>query len=131
MGGQRWAPILLFQRQIRPFATSEHKAHRACCVAACARLYERYMATFLDQIEPVKQAGLAELRAAADPADLEQARINYLGASGKFTALMKQLGSLPKEAKPAAGKAINAAKAELESVLAQRREELDLKAALP
>ncbi|MRR32347.1 phenylalanine--tRNA ligase subunit alpha, partial [bacterium] len=50
---------------------------------------------------------------------------------GKFTALMKQLGTLPKEEKPSAGKAINAAKAEMEASLASRKAELDLKAAQP
>src|SRR5512137_2022500 len=89
------------------------------------------MAGFLDQIEPVKQAALAELRAAPDLAALEQARVNSLGSNGKFTALMKQLGSLAKEEKPAAGKAINNAKVELEAALVQRRSELELKAALP
>ncbi len=44
---------------------------------------------------------------------------------------MKQLGSLSKEEKPAAGKLINAAKVELEAALVSRREELELKAALP
>jgi phenylalanyl-tRNA synthetase alpha chain len=44
---------------------------------------------------------------------------------------MKQLGTLPKEEKPAAGKAVNAAKAELETALVARREELELKAASP
>ena len=87
--------------------------------------------SFLDQIEPLKQAALAELRAAPDLAALEQARVNNLGSNGKFTALMKQLGALPKEEKPAAGKAINTAKVELEAALAQRRGELELKAALP
>ena len=89
------------------------------------------MAGFLDQIEPVKQAALAELRAAPDLSALEQARVNTLGSNGKFTALMKQLGALPKEEKPTAGKAINSAKVELEATLAQRRAELELKAALP
>jgi len=89
------------------------------------------MAGFLDQIEPLKQAALAELRAAPDLAALEQARVNHLGSNGKFTALMKQLGALSKEEKPAAGKAINSAKVELEAALAQRRGELELKAALP
>ena len=89
------------------------------------------MAGFLDQIEPVKQSALAELRAATDLAALEQARVNYLGSNGSFTALMKQLGGLSKEEKPAAGKAINGAKVELEAGLAQRRSELELKAALP
>lgn len=90
-----------------------------------------FMAGFLDQIEPLKQAALAELDGAADLAALEQARVNYLGANGRFTALMKQLGSLPREEKPAAGKAINGAKVELEAALARRRGELELKAALP
>ena len=44
---------------------------------------------------------------------------------------MKQLGTLPKEEKPAAGKLINAAKLEIEAALAARREKLELAAALP
>ena len=84
------------------------------------------MAGFLDQLEPVKQAALQELAAAPDLAALDQARVNYLGANGKFTAFMKQLGTLPKEEKPAAGKAINPAKVELEAALAARRGELEL-----
>ncbi|MGO8925897.1 MAG: phenylalanine--tRNA ligase subunit alpha [Limisphaerales bacterium] len=89
------------------------------------------MAGFLDQIEPLTQAALAELRAAPDLAALEQARVNNLGSNGRFTALMKQLGALSKAEKPAAGKAINRAKVELEAALAQRRGELELQAALP
>jgi len=89
------------------------------------------MAGFLDQIEPLKQSALAELEAAADLGALEQARIDYLGSNGKFTALMKQLGGLSKEEKPAAGKAINGAKSALEAALGQRRGELELKAAQP
>ncbi|HEY0550751.1 MAG TPA: phenylalanine--tRNA ligase subunit alpha, partial [Verrucomicrobiae bacterium] len=61
----------------------------------------------------------------------EQAKGAWIGPHGKFTALMKQLGTLPKEEKPVAGKAINAAKVELEAALIARREELELKAALP
>ena len=57
--------------------------------------------------------------------------MNFLGANGKFTSLMKQLGTLPKEEKPAAGKAINTAKVELETALSERRSELELKSALP
>lgn len=87
--------------------------------------------SFLNEIEPLKQSALAELKAAPDLAALEQTKGAWIGANGKFTALMKQLGSLPKEEKPAAGKLINAAKVELEAALAERRGELELKAALP
>ena len=89
------------------------------------------MAGFLGEIEPLKQAALADLKAAPDLAALEQAKGAWIGPHGKFTALMKQLGSLSKEEKPAAGKLINAAKVELETALAERRSELELKAALP
>lgn len=85
----------------------------------------------LDEIEPLRQAALAELQAAADLPALEQAKGAWIGPHGKFTALMKQLGTLSKEEKPVAGKAINAAKVELESALGAKREALELKAALP
>ncbi|MCU0770594.1 MAG: phenylalanine--tRNA ligase subunit alpha [Verrucomicrobia bacterium] len=87
--------------------------------------------SLLDEIEPLKQSALAELHASADLAALEAAKGAWVGPHGKFTALMKQLGSLPKEEKPVAGKTINAAKAELESALTTRREQLELQAALP
>jgi phenylalanyl-tRNA synthetase alpha chain len=87
--------------------------------------------SLLNEIEPLKQAALADLQAAADLAALEQAKGQWLGANGKFTALLKQMGGLPKEERPLAGKAINAAKVELETALAARRGELELRAALP
>ena len=86
---------------------------------------------FLDDIEPLKQAALAELKATADLPALDAAKGAWIGPNGKFTALMKQMGTLSKEEKPLAGKAINAAKQELEAALTARRETLELKAALP
>jgi phenylalanyl-tRNA synthetase alpha chain len=85
----------------------------------------------LQEIEPLTESALAELRAAPDSAALDQARVKFLGSNGAFTALMKQLGTLPKEERPAAGKQINEAKARLEQMLTERRGELELKAALP
>ncbi|HNU99136.1 MAG TPA: phenylalanine--tRNA ligase subunit alpha, partial [Verrucomicrobiota bacterium] len=89
------------------------------------------MPGFVDQIEPILETALSELRAARDLAVLDQARTTYLGVHGRFTALMKQLGSLPKEERPDAGKRINTAKGMLEATLAARRQELELAAALP
>ncbi len=87
--------------------------------------------SLLQEIEPLTESALAELRAAADAAALDQARVKFLGSNGAFTALMKQLGTLPKEERPAAGKQINEAKARIEQLLGERRAELELKAALP
>jgi phenylalanyl-tRNA synthetase alpha chain len=87
--------------------------------------------SFMNKIEPLKQTALAELKAAPDLAALEQGKGAWIGPNGKFTALMKQLGTLSTEEKPAAGKLINAAKVELDAALVSRREELELAAALP
>ena len=53
------------------------------------------------------------------------------GANGKFTALLKQMGTLAKEERPAAGKLMNLAKVEIEAAIAARRGDLELKSALP
>src|SRR5437867_9633080 len=87
--------------------------------------------SLLTEIETLKQAALADLKAASDLAALEHAKGAWIGPHGKFTALIKQLGSLTKGERPAAGKLINAAKVELESTLNSRRQELESKAALP
>ncbi|MEY3535912.1 MAG: hypothetical protein RLZZ582_1488 [Verrucomicrobiota bacterium] len=84
-----------------------------------------------ERLPAILAAAQQELRAAPDLASLDRAKGRFLGAEGAFTALMKELGSLPKEERPLAGKAINAAKQELEAVLTEVRSLLELKAALP
>ncbi|MFZ4817596.1 MAG: phenylalanine--tRNA ligase subunit alpha [Limisphaerales bacterium] len=84
-----------------------------------------------ERLPAILAAAQQELRAAPDLASLDRAKGRFLGAEGAFTALMKELGSLPKEERPLAGKAINAAKQELEAVLTEVRGVLELKAALP
>lgn len=79
----------------------------------------------------MKLAAIDDFNKAADVASLEKSKSIWLGVNGKITALMKQLGSLPKEERPAAGKAINAVKNEIESILNEKRSELELKSALP
>ena len=85
----------------------------------------------LEQIEPLTQEAIQALEGASKLEELDQARIQYLGVNGLFTALLKQMGSLPKEDRPEAGKQINLAKRKLESILAERKEELELNAAMP
>ncbi|MBU6400690.1 MAG: phenylalanine--tRNA ligase subunit alpha [Verrucomicrobia bacterium] len=89
------------------------------------------MMSLLDQIDPLRQAALADLSGAADLAALERAKGNWIGPHGQFTALLKQLGALSKEERPVAGKQLNQAKTELETALAERRRALELAAAAP
>ncbi len=87
--------------------------------------------SLITEIEAMRLAAMNDFNNAADVPSLEKSKSAWLGANGKITSLMKQLGSLPKEERPAAGKAINAVKNALESILAEKRAELELKLALP
>ena len=85
----------------------------------------------LEHIDPTAQEALSALENASDLQTLDQARVRYLGVNGQFTALLKQMGSLPKEDSPKAGVQINQAKKKLEALLARRKEELEMAAAMP
>ena len=85
--------------------------------------------SFLDEITPLKEAALQALETADTLAKLDDVRVQYLGTNGQFTGLLKQMGGLAKEERPAAGKAVNQVKAELNQTLDQRREQLELVAA--
>lgn len=66
-------------------------------------------------------------------AELEALKARLVGPNGSLTAVMKAMGSLSKEERPAAGKLLNAAKVRAEELLAAllaRVEEKELAAAL-
>lgn len=60
-----------------------------------------------------------------DLTGLDQIRVDYLGKKGHLTTLLKSLGKLSPEERPAAGAQINAAKQQVQEVLNQRREALE------
>jgi phenylalanyl-tRNA synthetase alpha chain len=66
------------------------------------------MADVLEHIIEVSQQAEEELAAVGNPAQLEQFRIKFLGVKGSIKGLMKLLGQIPKDQKPAIGQKINA-----------------------
>ncbi|MCU7893285.1 MAG: phenylalanine--tRNA ligase subunit alpha [Candidatus Thiodiazotropha sp. (ex Ustalcina ferruginea)] len=56
---------------------------------------------------------------------LDKIRVGYLGKSGKLTAQLKKLGSLPPEQRPQAGQAINKAKQALQQAIETRKADLE------
>jgi phenylalanyl-tRNA synthetase alpha chain len=78
----------------------------------------------MNELERTIAAALAEFATCADPAALENSKARYLGKAGALTELLKGLGKLAPEERPAAGARINEAKAKLEAALATRREAL-------
>ena len=49
--------------------------------------------------------------------EFEAAKARYVGPNGELTALMKQMGSVPKEQRPAVGKLINECKVRIQELL--------------
>lgn len=69
------------------------------------------LADFLNELDDLAQAAAETFKAASDADVLEAARIQFLGAkSGKLKAIQKQMGSVDKTDKPAAGKRFNEVK---------------------
>jgi len=71
------------------------------------------MSDVLEQIELVKRDAEAELASVSSADALEQFRIKYLGTKGLVKGLMKLLGQVPKEQKPAVGQKVNTVADEL------------------
>lgn len=66
----------------------------------------------------------AAFQAAATPADLENAKAQFLGKQGQLTELMKGMATLSVEEKKTRGAAINVAKQAVEAALTARRQAL-------
>ena len=79
---------------------------------------------FKVKLEFIREAADRDLRRAADRQALESLRIRYLGKKGELTAILKQMGGLPAEERPAVGQTANRIRAQIESELTARAEEL-------
>ena len=74
----------------------------------------------LAELETGKAASLSEIAAAKDAAEVEALRVKYVGRNGSIPALIKAMKDVPKEERPAFGKAVQAWKAEVEAALAAK-----------
>ncbi len=78
----------------------------------------------MNNLDQLVQRAEEEFAAAADSAQLEQAKARYLGKSGALTEHLKALGKLDPDARREAGAAINHAKERVERALEARRQAL-------
>ncbi len=77
-----------------------------------------------EQIAQLRKQGHAELTALTETSQLPEWYRDNLGRKGKLTAMLRGLGELPPEERPAAGKKVNELKQELQSAFETRQEEL-------
>lgn len=83
----------------------------------------------LSDIEQIQSAALADIAACATEADIENARIKYIGRNGSLPALMKNLREVPPAEKPAFGQALNALQNAVKDALTARKDALAASAA--
>jgi phenylalanyl-tRNA synthetase alpha chain len=89
--------------------------------------------TLSDELERVATEARASLEAAADADAVDRVRHELLGRSGRLTSLLRQLGSVPADERPALGQRANDIRHELEAMIGARLEALragDLEARL-
>ena len=82
----------------------------------------------LAELESAKAASLSEIAAASDAGAVEALRVKYVGRNGEIPALIKAMKDVPKEDRPAFGKAVQAWKAEVEAAIAAKGTQASAKA---
>ena len=78
----------------------------------------------MEELQQILDQALQQFALISDEAELEQVKARYLGKEGSLTVLLKGLGKLTAEERPAAGARINQVKQAIEAALQQRRDAL-------
>lgn len=81
-----------------------------------------------EKIEAIRAAAKNAIAASADENEIEELRVKYLGKKGELTAILKQMGSLSPEERPAMGQLVNEAKQKLEALIAEKKAQMKEKA---
>ena len=76
----------------------------------------------MQELQQILDDALKNFAAIEDAAALENAKARYLGKEGSLTGLLKGLGKLSAEERPAAGVRINQVKQQIEAALQARRD---------
>jgi len=79
----------------------------------------------MENLASLTEQAIRAVEASTDVAELDQVRVEYLGKKGVLTDLLKGLGKLSSEERPAAGALINRAKEQVQEHLNARRQYLE------
>ncbi|MDY0088559.1 MAG: phenylalanine--tRNA ligase subunit alpha [Coriobacteriia bacterium] len=77
--------------------------------------------SIIDELQSLRDSAIQRIEAAADLAALDSVRVEVLGKKGSLTGVLRGLGGLPAEDRPAVGKASNEVRAAIEGVLEARK----------
>lgn len=76
--------------------------------------------SFQGRLASLRDATLADIAAASDPATLDEVGVRVLGRKGELRSLMGGIGSLPAEERPRVGALANPVREAIEAALAER-----------
>ncbi len=82
----------------------------------------------MQELQTILDDALNSFAAIVDAAELENIKAHYLGKEGSLTGLLKGLGKLSADERPAAGARINQAKQQIEAALQARRDAIQQQA---
>jgi len=77
------------------------------------------------QLLELEKNALKALETADDPSELEKIRVTYLGKKGQLTSIMKNVGGLPKNERPEAGKLANIIKSKISKGFEDARDRIE------
>jgi phenylalanyl-tRNA synthetase alpha chain len=77
-----------------------------------------------EELKSIEQRAREELGSVKDAKMLEDFRIRFLGKKGEITAILKQMGRLSPEERPAMGQLANKIRENIDSALTKKKEEL-------
>ena len=81
-----------------------------------------------EQLANIRSQALAAIEGAADPAALDALRVQYLGKKGELTNVLKSMGSLSAEERPAMGQLANEVRAAQEGAIEAAARKLEKQA---
>ena len=76
------------------------------------------------QLEQIQAKAMEAFAAAADPQELENLRVRFLGKKGELTAVLKKMGTLSPEERPVMGQMANQVRAAIEAELEEKKQKL-------
>lgn len=76
------------------------------------------------QLEEIRQLASKTIDQFKSKAELEEARIKFLGKKGELTAILKQMGKLSTEERPIIGQLANEIRADIEDAIAKKATQL-------
>ena len=81
-----------------------------------------------EQLAKIRAEALSTMENAQSAAELDGLRVQYLGKKGELTAVLKMMGKLSPEERPAMGQLANEVRAALESAIEEQGKRLEAKA---